>query len=98
MYACQLRNNFLSFSLKRIRVAYNNSFRFLHGLPRYVSAREHQVLNNITTFDAIRRKMFCSFVYRCYDSNHKLIFSLMTLECFINPAYYKYCNTLVYLQ
>ena len=66
-------------------------------MPRYVSAREHQVLNNITTFDAIRRKMSCSFVYRCYDSN-KLIFSLMTPECFINSAYYKYYNTLVYLQ
>ena len=46
--ARQLWNNFLSSSLKRIPVAYNNSFRFLHGLPRYLSARKHQVLNNIT--------------------------------------------------
>ena len=53
MYACQLWNNFLSSSLKRIRIACNNSFRFLQGLPRYVSAREHQVLINITTFDVI---------------------------------------------
>ena len=52
--------------LKRICVANNNSFRFLHGLSRYVSARKQQVLNNITTFDAILRKMSCSFVYRCY--------------------------------
>ena len=80
MYACQLWNNFLSSSLKIIRVAYNNSFRFLHGLPRYVSARKQQVLNNITTFDAILRKLSCFFVYRCYDSNNKLIFSLMTSE------------------
>ena len=76
MYACQLWNNFLSSSLKRIRVAYNNSFRFLHGLARYVSAREQQMLNNITTLDAILRKMSCSFVYCCYESNNKLI-SLM---------------------
>ena len=74
MYACQLWNNFLSSTLKRIRVAYNNSFRFLHGLARYVSAREHQVLNNITTFDVTLRKMSCSFVCRCYESNNKLIF------------------------
>ena len=66
MCACQLWNNFLSSSLKRIHVAYNNSFRFLYELARYVSAREQQVLNNITTFDAILRKMSCSFVYRCY--------------------------------
>ena len=62
MYACQLWDKLLSSSLKRIRVACNNLFRFLHGLPRYVSAREQQVLNNITTFDAILRKMSCSFV------------------------------------
>ena len=41
-YACQLWNKFLSSSLKRIRVAYNNLFRFLHELSRYVSAREQQ--------------------------------------------------------
>ena len=42
MYACQLWGNFFSSSLKRIRVAYNNSFRFLHELSRYISAREQQ--------------------------------------------------------
>ena len=98
MYACQLWNNFLSSSLKRIRVAYNNSFRFLHGLARYVSAREQQVLNNITIIDAILRKTSCSFVYRCYHCNNKLIFSLMTSECFINSSYYKHYNASVYLR
>ena len=97
MYECQLWNYFLSSSLKRILVAYNNSFRFLHELARYVSARKQQVLNNITTFHAILRKMSCSFVYHCYDSNNKLIFSLMTSEYFIN-LYYKHYNALVYLQ
>ena len=95
MYACQLWNNFLSSSLKRICAAYNNSFQFLHGLARYIKARKQQVLNNITTFDAILRKMSCSFVYRCYKYNNKLIFSLMTSKCFINPSH---SNTLVYLQ
>ena len=98
MYACQLWNNFLSSSLKRIRAAYNNSFRFLHGLARYVSARKHQVLNNITTFNAVLRKMSCSFVYRCYESINKLISSLMASECFINSSYYKHDNALLYLQ
>ena len=59
-----------------------------HELPRYVSAREQQVLNNITTFDAIRRKMSCSFVYCCCESKNKLISSLMGSECFINSSYY----------
>ena len=76
---------------------YNNSFRFLHGLPRYVSAPEQQVLNNITIFDAILRKMSCSVVYRCYESNNKLISFLMISECFINLSYYKHYNALIYL-
>ena len=82
MYACQLWNNFLSSSSKRIRVAYNNSFRFLHGLARYVSPREQQMLHNIITFDAILRKMYCSFAYRCYESNNKLIFFFNGLGMF----------------
>ena len=69
MYACQLWDNFLFSSLKRIRIAYKNSFRFLHGLPRYVSARKHQELNNITTFDSIFKKISCSFIYGCYEIN-----------------------------
>ena len=95
MYTCQLCNNSLPSTLKRIRVTYNNSFRFLHRLCRYVSARKPQVLNNITTFDAILRKMSCSFVYRCYESNNKLISSLMASESFINSSHY---NALVFSQ
>ena len=63
--ARQLWNKFFSSSLKRMRVVFTNSFQFLHGLPRYVSARVQQVLNNITTFDAILRKISYSFVYPC---------------------------------
>ena len=100
MYASQLWNNFLSSSLKRKRVAYNNSFQFLCGLARYVliSFREQQVFNNITKFDVSLRKISCSFVYRCYESNNELIFSLMTSECFINSSYNKHYNALVYFQ
>ena len=65
-----------SSSLKKIRVSYNNSFQFLHGLAMYVSSREQQVLNNIRIFDAILRKISCSFVYRCYKSNNKFLFIL----------------------
>ena len=72
------------------------TIKFLHELA--ISAREQQVLNNNTTFDAILRKISCSFVYRCYQSNNKLIFFLMTSGCFINSSYYKHYNALVYLQ
>ena len=55
---------------------------------------EIYVCNNLNTLFSLS----ISFVYRCYASNNKLIFSLMTSERFINSAYYKYYNTLVYLQ
>ena len=64
---------------------------------RYVSVRKQQVLN-IITFDAIPRKMSCSFVNRCYESNNKLISSLMAWECFINSSCNKQYSSLAYLQ
>ena len=59
-------------SCNKIRVAYNNTFRVLHGIPRYVSARLHQINVNVTTFDAhIRKCLFC--FYRRVELSNNLI-------------------------
>ena len=51
----------------RLRVAYNDSYRILHNLPRSSSARAH-VQSNILTFDALIRKYIFSFISRCLKS------------------------------
>ena len=64
-YASHLWSKYLCSSLNYLRVAYNNSFRLIHGLKRNVSARELQVKANISTFDALQRKLINRFIERC---------------------------------
>ena len=66
--ACHLWNNFRKSSYNRIKVAYSDAYRILHNLPRFVSARELQVLFGITTFEALQRKYMFSFVSRLLQS------------------------------
>ena len=54
-YASHLWSKYLCSSLNHLRVAYNDSFRLIHGLKRNVSARELQVKANIPTFDALQK-------------------------------------------
>ena len=46
-------SSYYQYSLKRVRITYNNAYRILHGIRRWVSAREAQVVNHIYTFDAL---------------------------------------------
>ena len=39
--------------LRRLRVAYNDCFRCLHGIPRFCIAHPGQVAVNIDTFDPL---------------------------------------------
>ena len=45
-----------------IRVAYNNANRILFNLPRQISISTVKLRNNISTFEAIRRKTLAMFV------------------------------------
>lgn len=97
-YASQLWCNYSSAAINRLRVAYNDAFRILHGLPRYYSAGEYQVQYNIPTFYALLRKNMYRFVQRCYTSANTWISALMTSDSYYASSYYKhYCNA-VYMQ
>ena len=56
IYCTHVWRNYYQSSYNKIRVAYNNAFRLLHGIPRCMSARLHQINANVTTFDAHIRK------------------------------------------
>ena len=62
--------------------AYNDSYRILHNLPRWTSARLSQIECHIITFEAILLKTTFSFIQRCQSSSNNLIHSLMTSGCF----------------
>ena len=55
MYSVHLWCKFKISSLNRVRIAYNNSFRILHNIPRQECAKTRQIQSNIKTFDALIR-------------------------------------------
>ena len=78
-------------SYNRIKVAYNDAYRLLHNLPRFVSARELQVSFGIrpSTSEALQRKYMFSFVSRLLQSENCLIANLMNSDAFYNSEYFK---------
>ena len=91
MYASQLWNKFSISTLRRIRVAYNNSFRILNKLPRYVSARISLAINNLLTLDELLRKNYYSFMSRCFKSNNICLRRSMYSDCFFKSGYNRHC-------
>ena len=83
------------YSLKRVRITYNNAYRILHGIPRWVSAREAQVVNHIYTFDALLRKNAYSFVERCRFFKNILITALMNSGAFLESRFYVHYQDLL---
>ena len=56
MYAWQLWKKIFVLYLKRVRIANNNLFRFLHRFLKYTSVCKQQMLHNVTVFYAIIQK------------------------------------------
>ena len=77
------------------RVAYNDSFRLIHGLKRNVSAREQQVKANIPTFDALQRKLIYRFIERCCHSSNVYVNYTVYSNFFYKSDYYKHCLQLL---
>ena len=71
MYGCQLWNIAYRYNYNRLRVAFNDAFRLLLGVPRWTSASSLFVLHRLPTFAAVIRKL----TYRptLYDSNSLLL-------------------------
>ena len=94
-YASHLLSKYLCSSLNHLRVAYNDSFRLIHGLKRNVSARELQVKANIPTFDSLHRKLIYRFMERyCLSSNVYVNYTVYS-NFFYQSDYYKHCLQLL---
>ena len=68
LYGCSLWHNYNSYSIRRLRVAYNNAFGMIHGPPRHTNASVQQIFFNVCTFYALIRKSLFSFIKRCRAS------------------------------
>ena len=64
-YASNLWCNYRSDTSRKLRAAYNDLYRILHNIPRYVGARECQVSAHVSTlFLCFHRKIF---VFVCFS-------------------------------
>ena len=88
MYGLSLWCLYLKSCMNRIRVAYNNAYRILFYLPPQISISTVTVRNNISTFEAIRRKSVAMFVTRCYQSSNKYIVALAQCDDFVRSQFY----------
>ena len=95
-YSSQLWFKYFKNAIYLLRVACNDSYRILHNLPRWTSARLYQIERHINTFDAILRKTAFSVIQRCQSYSNNLINSLMTSGCFYESNFYVNYNNLLF--
>ena len=94
LYGHSLWHNHNSYSIRRLRVAYNNAFRMIHGLPRHTSPSVQQIFFNVLIFNALIRKSLFNFVKRCRTSTNHWINALMISDVFYKSKYFHMnCNT-----
>ena len=77
LYASQLWCCYIYESYRRLRVSYNDSYRSIHGIPRYCSVRQYQVEVNVDTSDALVRKLLFRFMNRRHRSTNVFVHSLL---------------------
>ena len=73
LYGCHLWHNYTQYTFNRIRVGYNDAYRILHSIPRFMSANEGLVAAEIPTFQALIRRNVYGFVQRCLKSPNNWI-------------------------
>ena len=78
-----------------VLITYNNAYTILHGIPRWVSAREAQVVNHIHNFDASLRKNAYSLVERCRFSKYIFIAVLMNSNASLESRCYVHYRDLL---
>ena len=66
--------------------------RVLHGIPRFMSAKEGLVTAEIPTFQALIHRNVYGFEQRCLKSPNNWINSLMNSNSFSLSKYYDYYN------
>ena len=96
MYACQLWSKYTKISMKHLRAAYNNAYRFMYYIPRNVSVRPHQVSHCVRTFDAVLRNNLYRFFMRCTSSSNFFIQSLQMSDAFHKSSLFLNYSTLLY--
>ena len=76
-YCGYLWSDYKASSFSKLRVAFNNVYRRVLGLPPWSSASGMYATHNIENFEALLRKTLYGFVQRLENSSNKIIASLI---------------------
>ena len=88
LYCGQLWSNFNVSSLIKLKVAYNNVFRFLNNIKRGSSISGIFAARNIHGFSAIHRNVINGFSNRIFSSSNELI------QCICQSIFFTYSSQL----
>ena len=96
-YSVHLWCKFKLSSLNRVRIAYNNSFRILHNIPRQESAinRTRQIQSIIMAFDALIRNYLYWLLKRCNNSSSVYISCLMSSDALYKSIFWINYNNFI---
>ena len=85
-YCGYLSSDYKASTFNKLRVAFNNVYRRVLGLPQRSSASGMYATHNIEDFEALLRKTLYGFVQRLENSSNRRIATLMHSwsECFVD--------------
>ena len=86
MYISSLWSKYRQSSINKLRVAYNNIFRKLLGLPPWHSARTVFVDLGVKSFYENIRTCSYSLMHRVTHCNNMLVSSILNSNCFVVSA------------
>ena len=96
MYTAQLWWNYNVSSIKKLYVAYNNVFRFLHNLPRDCSASAMFATNNVKNCSAIIRNIVYKFSRRLDISENSIVRMVLKSDMYWRSRIRKHWCKLLY--
>lgn len=98
MYTAHLWWNYNAGSIKKLYVAYNNSFRFLHHLPRDCSASAMFADNNVKNCSAIIRNLVYKFSKRLDLSENSIVRMVLNSDLYLQSRIRKHWCKLLFVD
>ena len=85
-YGIHLWEHYSTTFFDKMKVAYNNTFRFLFGIKRRESVSGAMLSTGIKPFIVAYRKRICSFRKRVFNNHNKLVKYLVNSMYFLSIA------------
>ena len=76
LYCSFLWTDFKKSTFSKVRIAFNNAYRRIFGLPKWSSASEMYACNNIDNFETMMRRGIYGFVQRLESCENSVVQSI----------------------